>query len=56
LDWQSLNPNLTLDKDLEMIIPSEVSQTKTNAYITSMWTLKYDTNELSYKTETDPQT
>ena len=23
--------------------------------ITSMWNLKYDTNELIYKTETDPQ-
>ena len=24
--------------------------------ITKMWTLKYDTNELIYKTETDSQT
>jgi len=37
---------------LEIFIPSEVSQTKTNIiYITYMWNLKYDTNEFIYKIE-----
>ena len=45
--------------DLEIIILSEVSQTKTNIiwyclYVESK--KKNDTNELTYKTETDPQT
>ena len=41
--------------DLEVIILSEVSQTKRQiSYgITYMWNIKYDTNELIYKTETD---
>ena len=40
------------------IILSEVSQTEkdTSYDITYMWNLKYDTNELIYKTETDSQT
>ena len=40
--------------DLEIIILSEVSQTdrETPYDITYMWTLKYDTNELIYETET----
>ena len=39
--------------DLEIIILSEVSQRKTNIQdITYMWNLKYDTNELIYKTDT----
>ena len=45
--------------DLEIIILSEVSQTKTNIWydITYMWNLKKkDTNELIYKTEIDSQT
>ena len=38
---------------LEITILSEVGQIKTNTYdITCMWNLKYDTNELIYKTET----
>ena len=37
--------------DLEIIILSAVSQTKTNIDITYMWKLKYDTNELICKTE-----
>ena len=37
--------------NLEIIILSEVSQTKTNIDITHMWKLKYDTNELICKTE-----
>ena len=40
--------------ELEIIILSEVSQTKTISYdITYMWNLKYDTNELTYETEID---
>ena len=43
--------------DLEIITPSEVSQKEKDKYcITYMWNLKYDTNELIYKTETDSQT
>ena len=43
--------------DLEIIILSEVSQTRTILYdITDMWNLKNSTNELVYKTETDSQT
>ena len=41
--------------DLEMIIPYEVREDKYHT-ISLMWTLKYDTNELIYKTETDSQT
>ena len=33
------------------IILSEISQTKTN--ITFMWNIKYDKNDLTYKTEID---
>ena len=44
--------------DLEIIILSEVSQKEKDKYhdITHMWNLKYDINELIYKTETDSQT
>ena len=44
--------------DLEIIILSEVSQKEKDKYhmMSHMWTLKYDTNELIYKTETDSQT
>ena len=45
--------------DLEIIILREVSQTEKDKIpydITYMWNLKYDTNELIYKTETDSQT
>ena len=41
--------------DLEIIILSEVRKRKI-AYIISMWNLKYDTNEFTYKTEIDSQT
>ena len=37
------------------IILSKVSQKKTNT-ISLMWNLKYDTNELIHKAETDSQT
>ena len=41
--------------DLEMIILNKVSEkeTKIPYDITYMWNLKYDTNELIYKAETD---
>ena len=45
--------------DLEIMILSEVSQKEKDKYhmiITYMWNLKYNTNELIYKTETDSQT
>ena len=36
--------------DLDIVIPSEVHQTKTKAYdITDIWMLKNGTNELIYK-------
>ena len=40
--------------NLEIIILSEVRKRQTNE-ITDMWTLKYDTNELTYKTEAESQ-
>ena len=46
--------------DSEMIILSELSQNEKDKYhmydITYMWNLKYDMNELIYKTETNSQT
>ena len=45
--------------DLEVIILSELSQKEKDKLpydITHTWNLKYDTNELIYKTETDSQT
>ena len=42
--------------DLEIIILSEVSQRQISYDTTYMWNLKYDTNELIYKTEIDSQT
>ena len=44
--------------NLEITKLSEVSQTERQMPydITYMWNLKYDTNELIYKTETDSQT
>lgn len=44
---------------LEMVILSEVSHTrrvKHHEDIPHMWHFKKDTNELIYKTETDPRT
>ena len=40
--------------DLEIIMLSEVSQRQIS-YITYMWNLKYDINELIYETKTDSQ-
>ena len=42
--------------DLENIILSEVNQRRILYDITHMGNLKYDTNELIYKTEIDSQT
>ena len=42
--------------DLVIIILSEISQRKTIYDITYIWKLKYDANELIYKTEIDLQT
>ena len=39
--------------DLEIILLSEVSQRQISHDITYMWNLKYDTNELIFKTETN---
>ena len=47
-------PFAATQMDLEIIILSEVCQTKTIYDITHMWTLiKNDINELIYKTETN---
>ena len=44
--------------DLEIVILSEVSQVGTDKHhmISLIWSLKYDTNEHIYETETDSQT
>ena len=44
--------------ELESVIQSEVSQKESDKYrdTTYMLNLKYDTNELIYKVETDSQT
>ena len=36
--------------------PNKSERERQIPYITYMWNLKYDTNELIYKTETDSQT
>ena len=43
--------------DQEIVILSEVSQVGTDKYrmISLIWSLKYDTNEHIYETETDSQ-
>ena len=49
-------PSAATQMDLEMIV-NEVGQTETISYsITSIWSLKYDTNEPILKTETDSLT
>ena len=46
-----------MDGPREIIIPSGVNQKeKDQYYITYMWNLKYDTNELIYETEINSQT
>ena len=44
--------------DLEIIIPSGINQTEKDKHhgISYLWSLKYDTNEFIYGTETDSQT
>ena len=42
--------------DIEIIILCEVRERQILYDITYMWNLKYDTNELIYKMETDSQT
>ena len=50
-------PSVATWVDLEIIILSQVSQKEKDKYhLTYIWNLKYDTNELIYKTETDSQT
>ena len=53
-----ITPFATTWMELETLILSEVSQKEKDKYhmISHMWNLKYDTNELMYETETDPQT
>ena len=47
-------PFVVIRVDLEIIVLSEVSQTKTISYdIVYMWNLKSDRNELIYKIEAD---
>ena len=47
-------PFAATQMDLEIIILSQTEKDK--YYITYMWNLKNNTNELIYKTETDSQT
>ena len=47
-----IRPFAATRMDLEMIIPSEVSQKEKDRYYV-MWNLKYETDKLLYKTETD---
>ena len=47
-------PLAVIQMNLEIVVLSKVSQIKTN--IIYVWNLKYDTNDLIYKTETDSQT
>ena len=49
-------PSAATWRDLEMIILSEVRERPILYAIAYMWNLKYDTNELIYKTETELQT
>ena len=52
-------PLATTQMDLEIIILSEVSQKEKDQYhmvSLNTWSLKYGTNELIYRPETDSQT
>ena len=49
-------PFAATEMDLQIIILNEVRKRKTPYDINYMWNLKYDTNELMYKTETDSLT
>ena len=41
--------------DIEMVILQKVRERQIPCNITYTWNLKYDTNELTYETETDSQ-
>ena len=57
LEKNEIMPFAATQMDLEIIILSEPDRERQISYdITYMWNLKYDTNELIYKTETDSQT
>ena len=49
-------PSAATQMALEMIRLSEVRQKQISYDITYIWNLKYNTNELIYKIETDSQT
>ena len=55
IEKNKIMPFTPIGMDLEIIIPSEVSQTEKDKFhmISHMWNLKNDTNELISKTETD---
>ena len=60
IQWNTTQPekewNNAICSNIEIIILSEISKTERQiSYITYMWNLKYNTNEIMYKTETDPQ-
>ena len=48
-------PSITTWMDLEIIMLSKVRERQILYAIAYMWLLKYSTNELIYKTETDAQ-
>ena len=56
-DWTTVSYAATW-MDLEIILPSEVSQKEKDKRqdITYIWNLKYNTNKLIYKSETDYNT
>ena len=49
-------PLATMWRQLEMIMLSEVRKRKTDIMISLIYLIDYDTNELTYETETDSQT
>ena len=56
INKNKIMPVSSICMDLEIIIQSEVRQRQISYDITYMWNLKYDTNDLIYKRETDSQT
>ena len=58
IKWNEIESFVETWMDLEITLLSEVSQTEKDIYhiISHMWNLKYNTNELIYKTETDSRT
>ena len=55
IEKNGIMPFVATRMDPEITILNEVNQTKKDKYhgITFMWNLKNDTNEFTYKTETD---